>query len=164
MRPRYLILFLTAVFLGVPAPASAGDKPRAKVYKTPQAVFDDAVQTGKSGKWKEFCDCLTPDAQKMLAGTLVLMGAEMRKALNDLAEKEKDSDKRAVMMTVMKELLKPMMKVYARHGVSEEALDKSGGMMKLLFTAGDPEKLKKLLRDEARPVKDSATFITELMT
>src|SRR5204862_206005 len=72
--------------------------------------------------------------------------------------------KRALLMTVMKQMMKPVVDAYEKHGVTEKHLKKTGGMMSLIFTGGDAEKLKKALADAAKPVKQRTAFIDDLLT
>jgi ribosomal protein S20 len=164
MRPRHLVLFLTALVLGLPATVSAGDNPPPKGHKTPQAAFDALVRANRAGKWKEFCNCLTPDSRDVLAGVLVLAGGDIKSSLDAVMNKEKDEEKKALLKTIMKTVMKPVMDAYEKHGITEKHLEKSGGMMSLLFTGGDAEKVKKALTDAAKPVKRRTAFIDDLLT
>jgi hypothetical protein len=162
MRLTHLILLPAALFLT--APASAGDAPGGKVYKTPQAVFDALVQANKAGNWKQFCNRLTPESRDMVAGVLVLAGSDIKSSLDAAVAKEKDEDKRAFLKGMMKEVFKPVTEAYEKHGVTEKHLQKTGGMMMLAFTGGDRDKVKKLLSNAAKPVKDRTAFIDDLLS
>ncbi len=149
------------------APAAAGEKTKpngAKAFETPQAVFAAAREAAKTEDWKGFSNCLTAESRDMLGGVVVFMGAAMKGALNALYEKE-DKDKKELIMQVIKGLLKPVMDAYARHGVTEAALDKMVASADKLFGGkAEPAQVKKVLLKAVEPVKDRTAFVTDVMT
>ena len=63
-----LTLLLTALLL-TPAGHAGG---KAKVYKTPEAVFKALKETSERGDWEGSIACLTDDSRDLVAGTMVL--------------------------------------------------------------------------------------------
>jgi hypothetical protein len=163
MRPPHGILLAVTLLLTAPALARAGEGGEGKTYKTPQAVFDAAKQAVAKENWKEFCGCLTKDSQTFLTGLLVLIGSQ----IEDAAMKgmgDKDEQTKALIKNVIKELLKPVMKVYAKYGVTEDHLNKVKGKINFLKGAPqDPLAIMKGLNEAAKPVKNQTAFISDFM-
>src|SRR5207245_1933237 len=114
------------------------------------------------GNWKDFCDCLTPESRDMVAGMLVLLGSDMENQAFAAAAKGKDKVKDKefleVMRRMVKEIMKPLMDAYAKHGLSRKELEKFRADNPLLTGAKDPAKLKSALERAAKPVKDRTAF------
>src|SRR5437588_487353 len=80
MKPHHLFLgglLLAALTLMAGAQTDKGKK-KARVYKTPQAVFEAAQAASKKGFPKAFVACIAPEAQKKMAGGLALAGLDLR--------------------------------------------------------------------------------------
>jgi hypothetical protein len=168
MRLRHVQLILAALLTTAPT-ISAGEGRRAKTYKTPHAVFDAAKQAAAKDDWKEVFDCLTPKAQDMFTGLLVLIGSQMENlALAEATKnfKDKNEERDAIMRKMIKAVFEPVIKVYAKHGLTEKILKDLGGSEVIALLAPsehkpDVAKLEKAFARGARSVKDQAGFVSE---
>ncbi len=110
MMPRGVVLGgLLLVALALAAGAQT-DKGKAKVYKTPQAVFEASQAAVKKGDFKAFVACFSRESQKDLAVDLAIGGLELR------AEAAEDSK--------LRKKAKPVFDVMAKYGLSEKATKK----------------------------------------
>src|SRR5438105_1400609 len=67
LLPAVVLLAAALLLSGHAAAGGAGDK-KGPVYKTPQDVFNAAMEAGKKNDMKTFCQVLTPDVQDAMAG------------------------------------------------------------------------------------------------
>jgi hypothetical protein len=125
------------------AVTAAADTDKEKVYKTPQAVFEAAKTAAKKKDMRTFVGCLTPDSQKLFTGQLVLAGV-LTKAFAGLDPSGK-----------LKEVVKPIDDLMAKHGLTEEALKK-------FKPSKDPKETGKAMRAMADLIKDRTGFCVEI--
>jgi len=123
------------------------DKPKAKVYKTPQDVFDAFVTAGEKDDWKTLIAVMAPEAQKDAAATIaVLFGA-------DRPMLEESNDEK------VKELIKAFKPIY-------DALDKHGVTVKVLKEvkkSKDPKEMEKSKKVVSAAIKDHEAFFVDVM-
>jgi hypothetical protein len=138
------LLLLAAV-----AVAAAGD--RQPVYRTPQEVFDAAKKALQKEDWKTFCGTLTNDSRDMFAFPMVMLPVMMKGFAKFFPE-----EKRKEFLAK----LKPLEEVLAKHGLTEEALNK----MELAKPAGKGlDAMKEALGKLLAPVKDRCAFFADMM-
>jgi hypothetical protein len=147
LRASLGVLSLLAIAL-VATDSSAGAK--AKVYKTPQEVFDAVQKAGEKQDWKALLGCITADSRDEITGTVVF-GALLIKGFGKFATKEEE-----------KANLKKIETLLDKHGITEENLAK---LKKDDEKAdlNDPVVRKKVMKLLASVVKDKEGFILEFI-
>jgi hypothetical protein len=138
---------------------AGGGEPAAgggKAYKTPQEVFDAFKTSLKKEDWKGFCECLTPDSEKALAGVMAV-GIEFVKGfLQAFAEKDESGK--------LKGAIQSLDAVYKKHRLSKE--DFKDVDLKQLMGAGGKQDTKAMIKTFAKVggrIKDRPGFISDLM-
>jgi hypothetical protein len=144
MMPRSVVfgglLFASLALLAAGAPVSE----KGKSYNSPEAVFKAAQGFAKKKDFKGFLGCMTEDSQKLVTGQLIMTGS-MIKAFAGLDPSGKAA-----------EMVKPIDKVFSKHGLTDEALKK-------IKSAKDPKQAGKTMRAAAELVKSRADFCSDLI-
>jgi len=123
------------------------EKPKAKVYKTPQDVFDAAQKAQEDNDYKALVGCYTEKARGDRAVFFAAVFSEGRARLKDKDdEKSKEELKKA----------KPILDVLDKHGLTEEAVAKVKK-----DTEKDQDKAHKAVLDL---IKDPTAFLVEFAT
>jgi len=145
---RTLVLAgLVLAVLAVSAPAQK-DKEKAKVYKTPQEVFDAHVAAEKKGDFKTLASTLAPVAQKEFGAVIAIEFAAGRAELK-ASKEEKDKQ--------VYQILKPTFDVLDKHGLTEKATKD----VKKSKDAKEREKSKKVIEGL---VKDHEAFLADMLS
>jgi len=124
------------------------DKEKAKVYKTPEDVFDAFTKAGDKDDWKTVAALLAPQAQKDAAATIAVIFGADRPMLE-----ESDDEK-------VKQLLKAFKPIY-------DAMDKHGVTTKVLKEvkkSKDPKEVEKSKKAVTAVIKDPEAFFVDVMT
>src|SRR5215208_6456350 len=100
-------LFVLAALIGAVTAASAGAQ--AKVYKTPQEVFEAATAAAKKGDMKTFFSLLEEGSLNQVTAGMAMTGMFFR----SFAELDKTGK--------AKDAMKDIEKVMKKHGLSAEA-------------------------------------------
>jgi hypothetical protein len=133
-------LMLAALALTAGAQKDKGEK-KAKLYKTPQEVFDAFFEAEEKRDSKAWVRCLAPGSQAELASFMLAGGVGAR----ERAKKEKDEKKRAAIAKEMK----PVFDALDRHGLTE----------KVTKDVSSPDDAKKVI---AKAVKDLEGFLIDM--
>ena len=131
--------------------ATAGaqkDEKKAKLYKTPQEVFDAAEDAEAKKDSKTMAACLAPESQKEFAALLAVLAVEKRR----MAKDEKDADKRAALVKAAK----PANEVLDKHGLTEKATKD----VKFAETPKENKQIRKAL-DEL--IKKPEAFLADML-
>jgi len=124
------------------------DKPKAKVYKTPQDVFDAFVVAGQKDDHKTVAALLAPQAQKDVAAILaILIGAD-----RPMLEESKEEDAQKLLKT-----FKPVYDTMDKHGVTVKVLEK-------VKKSKDKKEMEKSKKAVLAVIKDPEAFIVDVMT
>jgi hypothetical protein len=129
--------------------AGAGGS-KAKVYKTPEAVFEAAIKSAEQSDFKTLVDCLTRDSRDTVTGGVVFVSL-MMKAFGEKFGKDED-----------KANIKKLDELLAKHGLTEEYIN-SLPKPKLEAKQPDPDEQKKALKKLLAPVKDKSALLAELL-
>src|SRR4051812_17574479 len=90
-------LLLAALAVTAGAQKDKGEK-KAKLYKTPQEVFDAAEAAEEKKDFKTLAACFAPETQKEFAVIVATLAVVKRRA----ATQEKDAEKRAELLKALK--------------------------------------------------------------
>jgi hypothetical protein len=115
---------------------------RAKVYKTPQEVFDAFVAALNNSDERAIAACLSPAALDALASQYVARAFNKRFAYDSEKGRDKDALK----------YFKPYLDVMDKHGLTEKAL-------KGVNTRGEGKEFEKAVKVGLSLVKDKVAFI-----
>jgi hypothetical protein len=129
------------------AVVAASAAAQAKVYETPQKVFDAATAAAKKGDMKAFFALLDPDSVNQLTAGMAVSATFVR-GLADLDKTGKT-----------KEALKPLEKVMDKHGLTAEATKK----LKPIKPEKDLQKLAKEAKPLLELIKDKPGFISDVL-
>ena len=118
-------------------------------FATPEACYQAVKKAVEAKDWGGFYDCLTPESQEIVAGSMVLMGS-MMKMMSGMAalggpEAAAKAEKETADLTAVLE----------KHGVTDTALE---GFTPDPATMQQPEAIKKL----ADVVKDKRGFVVDM--
>jgi hypothetical protein len=144
-------LLLAALVVG----ASAQDtepKRKAKVYKTPQEVFEAVLAARQKRDARAMVDCFTPEAVKRIATDLAVQSFFVRDRAEGKYLKDQGKDK----IEEEAKKLKPQLDVLDKHGLTEKAT-KDLRPANFRATKEQREGLRKL-------IKDPEAFVVEFMT
>jgi hypothetical protein len=123
------------------------DKKEAKVYKTPQEVFDAFVAANDKDDYKTMAALMAPEAQKDAAAVIaVLFGA-------DRAELEDSKEKAA--QDVLK-TFKPVFDAMDRHGVTTKVLRE-------VKKSKDKKEMEKSKKVVSAVIKDPEAFFADVL-
>ena len=115
----------------------------SKKHKSPEAVFEAAKSAMADEDMEGFMNCLTPESQDLLAGSMVMLGT-MMKGLAALGGEDADAQ----------QSVSKIGKVLEDHGLTEDAMKKMEGA-----DESDPASAMKRL---VEPVKDKAAFVGDM--
>jgi hypothetical protein len=127
------------------AVVAASAAAQAKVYKTPEEVFDASKAAAKKGDLKGFFALVEPDSVKQLSAGLAIAGVNLR----NLAATGK----------VKKEVYQPILDVMDKHGLTADATKK----VKPDPMEKDPEKVLKAAKPLLELIKDKPAFAADVL-
>jgi hypothetical protein len=116
-------------------------------YRSPQDVFDAFKAAARKKDMKAFVACLTPDCGDVIVGQIAMAGMLM-KSFQDLDVSGKTREK-----------VRPLLEAMEKHGLTDEALKKTGS----IDPKADPKDQAKALKAIGALVKDKAAFMTAAM-
>lgn len=149
-----LLAALTSLPLAVNAFDKDKDKPRAKVFQTPQEAFDAYVAAEQKDDYKAMLRVMAPQAQKEAAAMLgIVFGAE-RMALEEAKDKEKDKAKVTNARLRAFELIFAVM----------ESHDLTTKVLAEVKNSKDPKEREKSKKAILAAVKDPERFAAEMLT
>src|SRR5262245_55215398 len=138
---------LAAVALADKDKGEKKDEPKAKVYETPQDVFDAYVAAEKKDDYKTMFRCLSPRAQKEMAVSFAGALASNRAALEELKGKDaQDAVKK----------MKPIYDVFDKHGLTAKVTKE--------LDSKDAREKEKAKQAVLAALKDPEAFLVELFT
>jgi hypothetical protein len=150
VRLCWFVIPCLAVVLGFVSPARAQEK-GAKSFATPQEAFDAAAAAVHKKNMKGCLEVLTDESRDAMTGTVIFMGS-MVIAFSELDPKQKEK-------------VKELKDIFAKHGVTEEALKKlkDSGPGPNFNQNANPEAMKKAMGDLGHIVKkDRTSFVAEV--
>lgn len=103
-----------------PRPKPVEEKDEPKVARTPQECFDNFLAFESKGHYKAMVACLAPEAVKVMALELILLGNELRDFAEGRTLRDKDKDERRMEKERADEL-RPVFAVMDRHGLTVKA-------------------------------------------
>jgi hypothetical protein len=124
------------------------DEKKAKLYKTPQEVFDAAEAAEAKKDSKTMAACLAPASQKEFAALLAVIAVEKRRAAKD----EKDEKKREALAKEAK----PANEILDKHGLTEKAT-------KDVRFADTPKENKQVRKTLDELIKKPEAFLAEML-
>jgi hypothetical protein len=128
------------------AVVAASVSAQAKVYKTPQEVFDASKEAAKKGDMKAYFVLLEPESMKQVAAGLAVLGAVTR------ADVESDKTGK------VKAQIKPFLDALDKHGLTAaKTKDFKAPKEK------DPEKVVKAAKPLLELIKDKPAFAAEVL-
>lgn len=145
MAPKHLITGSLTLALSALLLSGCGGGGTAADYKTPEEAFTAFKTAAQKDDYKTLSDCLTDDSREMLAGQAAF-GAVMFKTFAELGGKAAEA--------------KELTTILEKHGLTEAALKK---MDKGAVGGGDPEGIKKAMKELVAPVKDRSAFFADVM-
>jgi hypothetical protein len=131
------------------AVVAASAAAQAKVYKTPQEVFDAIKEAAKKGDLKAYYALVEPESVRRLAAALAVSTHGLRTAA--------DAGK---LEMKMKERFKPVFAVMDKHGLTSAASKK----IKRIELDEDPAKTVKAARPLLELIKDQRGFVADMLT
>lgn len=137
---------LLLVILGLPA---AAQKEKAKVYKTPQEVFDAFLTATNKRDARGFVSCLSPEAIKDMAGSRAVAVLDLRARVM-AGDKEGKRDEKLV------KRFKGLFGVLDRHGLTERAA-------RDIKPETTPQAQEKAAAAAVELMKDPAAFLADLL-
>jgi len=123
------------------------DQPRAKVYKTPQEVFDASVEAEAKDDFKTMVAVLAPVAQKEMAAQFAAEFAAERAELKEKKDKESAE---------MAKFFGPIFSVLDKHGLTEKATPKEVKKTK------DAKEYVAAKKAALGVIKDPTAFLVEM--
>jgi hypothetical protein len=150
IRLCWFLIPCLAVVLGFVPPARAQEK-GAKSFATPQEAFDAAVAAVHKKNMKGALEVLTDESRDAMTGTVIFVGS-MIIAFSEIDPKEKEK-------------VKELKDIFAKHGVTEDALKKlkDSGPGPNFDPKTDSEAMKKAMGELGHVVKkDRAGFVAEV--